>query len=67
DPREPGRRQQPVVQREQLGPLQRAELLSLDDGLLSAAGFPGVGERAPDSVLYSRGVETVFTVPRRVR
>lgn len=47
-------------------PLRRAELLSLDDGLLAAAGFPGLASRAPDSVLYSPGVETVFTVPRRV-
>lgn len=47
-------------------PLQRAELLALDDGLLSRAGFPGLTARAPDSVLYSPGVETVFTVPRRV-
>ncbi len=48
-------------------PLQRAELLALDDGLLEQAGFPGLAGRAPDSVLYSPGVETVFTVPRRVR
>lgn len=47
-------------------PLQRAELLALDDGLLEVAGFPGLASRAPDSVLYSPGVETVFTVPRRV-
>ncbi|MCJ1681773.1 YqjF family protein [Rathayibacter sp. VKM Ac-2928] len=47
-------------------PLQRAELLALDDGLLEVAGFPGLATRTPDSVLYSPGVETVFTVPRRV-
>lgn len=47
-------------------PLQSAELLALDDGLLTLAGFPGLTGRAPDSVLYSPGVETVFTVPRRV-
>ncbi|PPF12524.1 YqjF family protein [Rathayibacter sp. AY1A5] len=47
-------------------PLRRAELLALDDGLLDAAGFPGLATRAPDSVLYSAGVETVFTVPRKV-
>jgi uncharacterized protein YqjF (DUF2071 family) len=47
-------------------PLQRAELLALDDGLLAAAGFPELAARAPDSVLYSPGVETVFTVPRRL-
>lgn len=38
-----------------------AELISLDDTLLSVAGFPGLaGSRAPDSVLYSPGVTTWF-------
>ncbi|RJN32290.1 DUF2071 domain-containing protein [Nesterenkonia natronophila] len=47
-------------------PLQRAELLHLEDGLLAAAGFSGVTERAPDSVLYSPAVTTVFTSPQRL-
>jgi uncharacterized protein len=47
-------------------PLQHAELLHLDDGLLAAAGFPGVADRAPDSVLYSPAVTTVFTSPQRL-
>ena len=47
-------------------PLQHAELLHLDDGLLAAAGFPGVAERAPDSVMYSPAVTTVFTSPQRL-
>ena len=41
-------------------PLYRAELLSIDDTLLAAAGFPGLADRAPDSVLYSPGVTTWF-------
>lgn len=41
-------------------PLYRAELLSIDDSLLAAAGFPGLADRAPDSVLYSPGVTTWF-------
>ena len=45
-------------------PLQRAELLELEDDLLAAAGFPGLADRAPDSVLFSRGVQTQFGLPR---
>ena len=37
-----------------------AALVSLDDGLLERAGFPGLAARAPDSVLYSPGVTTRF-------
>jgi uncharacterized protein YqjF (DUF2071 family) len=48
-------------------PLQQARLVSLDDELLAAAGFPGLAERAPDSVLYSAGVRTRFGGPQRVR
>ncbi len=44
-------------------PLQRARLLRLDDGLLADAGFPGLADRAPDSVLYSSGVTTRFSGP----
>ena len=46
-------------------PLQQAELLSLDDGLLTVAGFEGLADRDPDSVLYSPGVTTVFAAPQR--
>lgn len=45
-------------------PLQRAELIHLNDGLLAAAGFPGLADRAPDSVLYAAGVTTVFAPPQ---
>jgi uncharacterized protein YqjF (DUF2071 family) len=41
-------------------PLQAAELLELDDELVAAAGLPGVTDRAPDSVLFSPGVQTRF-------
>ncbi|WP_286344080.1 DUF2071 domain-containing protein [Frondihabitans sucicola] len=43
--------------------LVTAELLELDDELLAATGFPGLADRAPDSVLYSRGVSTRFARP----
>lgn len=47
-------------------PLQQAELLDLDDGLVAAAGLPGVAARPPDSVLYSTGVRTTFGLPQRL-
>jgi uncharacterized protein YqjF (DUF2071 family) len=40
-------------------PLHRAELLDLDESLLAAAGLPGVSG-APDSVLFSPGVDVRF-------
>lgn len=43
--------------------LRRAELLHCEDGLLAAAGFPGVADREPDSVLWSPGVRTQFGRP----
>ena len=47
-------------------PLHRAELLKLDDGLITAAGLPAVN-RPPDSVLYSPGVPVVFGAPEALR
>jgi uncharacterized protein YqjF (DUF2071 family) len=47
-------------------PLHRAELLSLDDGLVTAAGLPAFG-RPPDSVLYSPGVPVTFGAPDALR
>ncbi len=44
-------------------PLQRAELVHLDDQLLAAAGFPDLAFRSPDSVLFSAGVRTIFSAP----
>ncbi len=52
-----------VPNRHEVWPLQRAELLHVDDGLLDVCGVPGVSSRAPDSVLFSRGVRTVFAFP----
>jgi uncharacterized protein YqjF (DUF2071 family) len=46
--------------------LWSAELLDLDDELVASAGLPGVTDRAPDSVLFSRGVETRFGSEARV-
>ena len=46
--------------------LFEASLERLDDELLDAAGFPDLAGRAPDSVLYSPGVTTVFARPTRV-
>ena len=43
-------------------PLHGAELLALDDGLVSATGLPAFG-RPPDSVLYSPCVPVTFGAP----
>lgn len=43
--------------------VQHAELLGLDDTLVAASGLPGVSDRPPDSVLFSRGVRTEFGRP----
>ena len=45
-------------------PLRSATLEHLDDELLVAAGFPGLAEQPPESVLYSSGVSVRFG-PRR--
>ncbi|WP_134767390.1 DUF2071 domain-containing protein [Nocardioides sp. 1609] len=48
-------------------PLHAADVVELDDGrdgLLAGAGLD-VGGSAPDSVLFSPGVHTVFGLPRR--
>jgi uncharacterized protein YqjF (DUF2071 family) len=44
-------------------PLRRAELMDLDDELVADSGLPGVTDRAPDSLLWSAGVDTVFAPP----
>ena len=44
-------------------PLVTAELLELRDELVADAGFPGLADRAPDSVLFSPGVTTGFSAP----
>jgi uncharacterized protein YqjF (DUF2071 family) len=45
-------------------PLHRAEAVVVDDGLVTAAGFPLVTQRPPDSVLWSPGVPAAFGLPR---
>lgn len=49
-----------------LWPLHRAELVSLEDELVTAAGLPAPAESAV-SVLWSPGVRSRFGVPQRVR
>jgi uncharacterized protein len=44
-------------------PLHHAQLLHLQDDLVAAAGFPGLVDRPPDSVLASPGVRTRFGLP----
>jgi uncharacterized protein len=44
-------------------PLQDAEVLHLDDALVGACGLPGISTRPPESILFSRGVRTVFGTP----
>lgn len=46
-------------------PLQPAELVHLDDGLLAVAGFEGLADRAPDSVMFATEVSTVFASPQQ--
>ncbi|WP_111719261.1 YqjF family protein [Homoserinimonas sp. OAct 916] len=46
-------------------PLQHAELVHVKDGLLAAAGFSDLADRAPDSVLYAAEVITDFASPQR--
>lgn len=41
-------------------PLHRAALMTCEDHLLSAAGFPGLADDTPASVLYSPGVPVRF-------
>jgi uncharacterized protein YqjF (DUF2071 family) len=44
-------------------PLHDAHVVRLDDGLVAAAGLPGISARPPDSVLWSPGVRTTFGRP----
>lgn len=47
-------------------PLRRATLVTLEDELVEAAGFPGLAATPPSSVLHSRGTATEFGMPRRL-
>jgi uncharacterized protein YqjF (DUF2071 family) len=55
-----------VPNRHSRWPLHEAALVRLEDTLVSAAGLPGVTDRAPELVLWSPGVETAFARPRLV-
>ncbi|CAD5998738.1 YqjF family protein [Agreia sp. COWG] len=46
-------------------PVFRAGLVDLRDELVASAGLPGVADSVPDSVLYSSGVRTSFSLPER--
>lgn len=47
-------------------PLRSATVTALHDDLVTASGLPGVSGTAPDSVLFSTGVRTVFGLPQRL-
>jgi hypothetical protein len=44
-------------------PLRTAELLTLDDGLVAAAGLGDLARRPPDHVAFSEGVAVAFGLP----
>lgn len=44
-------------------PLHRAEVIDLDDGLVAAAGLPGVTDRPPDHVHWAPAVRARFGLP----
>ncbi len=46
-------------------PLLNADLMELEDDLVEVAGLPGLTSRPPDSVLFSRGVRTLFGRPQK--
>ena len=48
-------------------PLQRAEIISLDDSLVQAAGFatPNVAANGEPHVMFSSGVQVSVGLPRR--
>lgn len=45
-------------------PLRRADLVTCEDELVAAAGFPALAGRAPDLVHFSTGVSVRFGFPR---
>ncbi len=47
-------------------PLREARATRVDDAFVAAAGLPGLTGSAPESVLFSTGVHTVFGVPQRL-
>jgi len=47
-------------------PLRAARATYVEDTLVAAAGLPGLTDSAPESVLFSSGVRTVFGLPQRI-
>jgi uncharacterized protein YqjF (DUF2071 family) len=52
-----------IPNRHEAWPVHAAEVLSLDDGLMTSAGLPDVAARPPDHVAFSPGVRTEFGFP----
>ena len=52
-----------VPNRHEVWPVHDAEVLSLDDGLLTSVGLPGLADRPPDHVAFSPGVHAEFGLP----
>lgn len=53
-----------VPNRHEPWPVHAAEVLALDDGLVSSVGLPDLTSRPPDHVAFSPGVHTEFGFPR---
>ncbi len=52
-----------VPNRHEAWPVHDAEVLALEDGLLSSVGLPDLAARPPDHVAFSPGVRTEFGFP----
>ena len=52
-----------IPNRHEAWPVHAAEVLSLDDALMTSAGLPDVAARPPDHVAFSPGVRTEFGFP----
>jgi uncharacterized protein YqjF (DUF2071 family) len=52
-----------IPNRHEAWPVHAAEVLSLDDGLMTSAGLPDVAARPLDHVAFSPGVRTEFGFP----
>ena len=52
-----------IPNRHEAWPVHAAEVLSLDDGLMTSAGLPDVAARPPDHVAFGPGVRTEFGFP----
>jgi uncharacterized protein YqjF (DUF2071 family) len=52
-----------IPNRHEAWPVHAAEVLALDDGLMTSAGLPDVAAGPPDHVAFSPGVRTEFGYP----